>query len=70
MTVRSMGDNSPNSQTIANMEPSITFYGLKGIIQFWIKTVDKVWQARLTEELKISQFLPREMRQIGAENDN
>ena len=26
MTVWSMGDNSPNSQTIANMEPSNTFY--------------------------------------------
>ena len=45
-------------------------HGLKGIIQFWIKTADKVWQTRLTEELKISQFLSREMRQIGAENDN
>ena len=33
-------------------------HGLKGIIQFWIKTADKVWQTRLTEELKISQFLP------------
>ena len=32
-------------------------HGLKGIIQFWIKTADKVWQTRLTEELKISQFL-------------
>ena len=42
----------------------------KGIIQFWIKTADKVWQTRLTEELKMVQFLPREMRQIGAENDN
>ena len=37
---------------------------------FGIKTADRVWQTSLTEELKISQFLPREMRQIGAENDN
>ena len=39
----------------------------KGSIQFWIKTADRVWQTSLTEELKISQFLPREMRQTGAE---
>ena len=37
---------------------------------FWKKTAGKLWQTSLTEELKISQFLPREMRQMGAENDN
>ena len=34
MTVWSMGDNSPNSQTIANMERSNTFYA-KHLYIFW-----------------------------------
>ena len=52
------------------MTSGIWHMDLKGSIQFWIKTVDRVWQTSLTEELKIRQFLPLEMRQIGAKNEN
>ena len=52
------------------LDNSYLAHGLKGSIQLWIKTADRVRQTSLTEELNISQFLPREMRQIGAENDN
>ena len=48
MTVWSMGDNSPNSQTLANMEPGNTFYAkhllcLALIDKCYWKTIQSYW---------------------------
>ena len=50
MTVWSMGDNSPNSQTIANIELSNTFYAnLVLIYKCYWKTIQSYWSFSFEE---------------------